>query len=148
MDLDETACSFIHQTLRNVYGPSAGIDPEREKNRCPFIASGAGAVGWDGGLSPCLPLLHNHTSYHSLCSYNERFSRRWIIGNVLESDLLDLWNTPEHMTFRENVQSFLFAPCTRCGFCDMYLKNEQDCFGNTFPTCGGCMWAQGVIQCP
>lgn len=148
MDLDENICSFVQQTLRNVYGPSAGIDPEREKNSCPFISSGAGAVGWDGGLSPCLPLLHNHTSYHSLSSYNERFSRRWIIGNVMESDLLELWNTPEHLAFRESVQSFVFAPCTRCGFCDMYTKNEEDCFGNTFPTCGGCMWAQGVVRCP
>ncbi len=28
------------------------------------------------------------------------------------------------------------------------LLNEEDCFGNTFPTCGGCLWAQGVIRCP
>ncbi|MEX0973885.1 MAG: hypothetical protein WD024_00830 [Bacillota bacterium] len=27
-------------------------------------------------------------------------------------------------------------------------KNQEDCTGNKFPTCGGCIWAQGVIQCP
>jgi hypothetical protein len=27
-------------------------------------------------------------------------------------------------------------------------SNEEDCYGNTFPVCGGCLWAQGVIQCP
>jgi len=26
--------------------------------------------------------------------------------------------------------------------------NEEDCFANPFPTCGGCLWAMGVIQCP
>ena len=148
MDQDERTFSLIQRTLRNVYGPSAGITPERERDRCPFIAGGAGAVGWDGGFSPCLALMHNHTSYHSNCNYNERYSRRWVIGNVMERSLSDLWNTPEHLAFRESVQSFVFAPCTRCGFCDMYTKNEEDCFGNTFPTCGGCMWAQGVVRCP
>jgi hypothetical protein len=27
-------------------------------------------------------------------------------------------------------------------------RYEEDCYGNTFPACGGCLWAQGVIQCP
>jgi hypothetical protein len=30
----------------------------------------------------------------------------------------------------------------------MAEKNEEDCFANSFPTCGGCLWAQGVIQYP
>jgi hypothetical protein len=30
----------------------------------------------------------------------------------------------------------------------MSEANEEDCFGNGFPTCGGCLWAQGVLQCP
>jgi len=148
IDADENTYASISRTLRNVYGIWAGINSERERNSCPFIASGAGAISWDGGLSPCLPLLHNHTTYHAYCSYNERFSRRWVIGNVIEHSLINLWNTPEHVAFRERVQAFTFPPCTKCGFCDMYLKNEQDCFDNPFPTCGGCMWAQGVIQCP
>jgi dihydroorotate dehydrogenase subfamily 1 len=38
--------------------------------------------------------------------------------------------------------------CTSCGACELMNNNEEDCFGNKFPTCGGCLWAQGVIQCP
>ena len=148
LDTNEITNASVYQTLRNVYGPWAGINGNNKRNRCPFIADGAGAVRWDGGLSPCLPLLHDHTTYHAYRSYNERFSRRWVIGNVAEQSLLDLWNTPEHIAFRERVQTFAFPPCTKCGFCGMYQKNEEDCYGNTFPTCGGCMWAQGVIQCP
>jgi hypothetical protein len=32
--------------------------------------------------------------------------------------------------------------------CNLSETNEEACFGNPFPTCGGCLWAQGVIQCP
>lgn len=115
------------------------------ENRCPFVESGAGAIGWDGRFSPCLPLLYSHVSFRD---DRERFSRRWVIGNVTERNLPDLWNAPEHIAFRERVQVFDFSPCTICGGCDLSQANEEDCFGNTFPTCGGCLWAQGVIQCP
>jgi len=120
-------------------------NPEMAGDRCPFIEGGAGAVGWDGSLSPCLPLLHSHVSF---LMQNERFSRRWTIGNVTERSLAELWYTPEHVAFRERVQAFDFSPCTRCGGCEFAEKNEEDCFANVFPTCGGCLWAQGVVQCP
>ena len=41
----------------------AGCDEQSPRDRCPFIAVGAGAISWDGNLSPCLPLMHTHTSY-------------------------------------------------------------------------------------
>ena len=30
----------------------------------------------------------------------------------------------------------------------MASTNGEDCYGNALPACGGCLWAQGVIQCP
>ena len=123
----------------------AGCDSESPSDRCPFIGSGAGAISWDGSLSPCLPLMHTHTSY--LVCY-QRYSRRYVVGNIMEKSLHDLWNDPEHIAFRERVQSFDFAPCTSCGGCELSESNEEDCTGNPFPTCGGCLWAQGLIQCP
>jgi hypothetical protein len=27
-------------------------------------------------------------------------------------------------------------------------ENLEDCFGSPTPACGGCLWAQGFIQCP
>jgi MoaA/NifB/PqqE/SkfB family radical SAM enzyme len=148
MDVDETTYTPIYHAIRNVYDSWAAIDSENARDRCPFIGNGAGAISWDGNLSPCLPLLHSHTSYLGYLQYEERFSRRWAIGNVTERSLSDLWNTPEHIAFRERVQAFDFSPCTICGTCDLSEKNEEDCYGNEFPTCGGCLWAQGVIQCP
>jgi MoaA/NifB/PqqE/SkfB family radical SAM enzyme len=123
----------------------AGRSVEEITNRCPFIEKGAAAISWEGNVSPCLPLLHSHRSY---VDDRERFSKRYPVGNVIERDLNELWNLPEYLAFRKRVQEFEFSPCVSCGGCDLFEKNEEDCFGNTFPTCGGCLWAQGIIQCP
>jgi MoaA/NifB/PqqE/SkfB family radical SAM enzyme len=148
IDIDETTYDPIYQAIRNAHGALAGLNSEVMRNQCPFIANGVGAIGWDGSLSPCLPLLHSHTSYLGFLQNEKRFSRRWSIGNLMERSLSDLWNTPEHIAFRERVQAFDFSPCTTCGSCELIEKNEDDCCGNSFPTCGGCLWAQGVIRCP
>jgi MoaA/NifB/PqqE/SkfB family radical SAM enzyme len=112
---------------------------------CTFIESGSITVAWDGNVSPCPPLSHNHLSY---LHKKKHFSRRYILGNITECDLLDLWNNSEYVAYRQRVQQFAFAPCSTCGGCDLSESNEADCYGNTFPACGGCLWAQGVIQCP
>ena len=115
------------------------------RDRCPFVTDGAVVVGWDGGVSPCLPLLHTCTGY--LHGY-ERIAQRHIIGNVNEQPLIDLWRDPAHGVFRERVRTFDFSPCTFCDGCLLSESNERDCYGNEFPTCGGCLWAQGIVQCP
>jgi MoaA/NifB/PqqE/SkfB family radical SAM enzyme len=112
---------------------------------CPFVEDGSTAIDWEGSLSPCLPLLHSHKNYFEGI---ERCSRRYTIGNVQKHSVKDLWNNPEYLYFRERVQAFEFAPCTYCGGCSLLADNERDCIGNSFPACGGCLWAQGVIQCP
>ena len=123
----------------------AGTNRQTPYGHCPFIKGESGAIRWDGGLSPCLPLMHSHVSYPV---GRERFSRHWTIGNVKELGLADLWNTPEHIAFRERVMAFNFPPCTVCGGCEMSGQNEKDCLLNVFPTCGGCWWAEGAIRCP
>jgi len=112
---------------------------------CTFVESGATAIGWDGSVSPCPPLLHNHVSY---LRSRKRTSQRHIIGSVAQRELLDLWNDPAYVAYRERLQGFGFPPCTFCGGCEMLDSNEEDCLGNGSPACGGCLWAQGVIQCP
>jgi MoaA/NifB/PqqE/SkfB family radical SAM enzyme len=148
IDATEITQKPIYQTMRNLYTNWTGFSTASARNRCPFIVNGSGAVRWDGDFSPCLPLMHSYTCYMGYLQYDKRFSRHWAVGNLKDRSLIELWNDPEHAAFRERVQNFDFAPCTSCGACDMIEKNEEDCFGNTFPTCGGCLWAQGVIQCP
>jgi MoaA/NifB/PqqE/SkfB family radical SAM enzyme len=146
IDLDETTLGPLSHAL--AAGKSVVFSGNRNdgtQGRCPFVENRVMAISWEGNLSPCLPLLHSHTSF---LDRRERFSRRHIVGSVSEKNLQDLWRDPKYVAFRERVQAFDFSPCTICGGCEMGEGNEEDCFGNEFPTCGGCLWAQGVVQCP
>ncbi len=122
-----------------------GIALDEGRDRCPFIERGSTSIAWDGGLSPCLELLHSHTSY---LNGAERTTNRYMIGNVRDRPLPELWNDPEYVAFRERVARFTFAPCARCGSCPLAQENGEDCYGNPAPSCGGCLWAQGLIRCP
>ena len=113
--------------------------------RCPFIEQRSTTVGWEGSVSPCLALLHSHESY---LFEMKRSVTNYRFGNVNETALMNLWHSNEYKAFREKVEQFDFSPCTYCASCEMAEANQEDCFGNTFPTCGGCLWAQGIIQCP
>jgi len=146
MDVDEETAPMLYQVLRSHHNISlGGHNLGDANNRCPFIDAGAAAIRWDGGFSPCLPLLHEHTSY---LNDRERRSRPYVVGNLADRSLADLWYAADHIAFRRRVRAFTFSPCTFCGGCDYSLSNQEDCFGNSFPTCGGCLWAQGVIRCP
>ena len=146
MDLNESTREAFFDALRSGCSITfAGNKLSGANDVCTFVESGSTAIGWDGSLSPCPPLLHNHVSY---LRARKHVSKRHVIGNVAKRALVDLWNDPEYVAYRERVQGFGFAPCTFCGGCDMMDANEEDCLGNGLPACGGCLWAQGVIQCP
>jgi MoaA/NifB/PqqE/SkfB family radical SAM enzyme len=146
MDInDQTGPAFL-QALQSDYNVTfAGNSLGGATDVCSFIESGTISVSWDGAVSPCWPLMHTHTSYlHG----KPHASRRHVVGNVHEQELMDIWMGEAYQAYRQRVQSFAFAPCTFCGGCELSEANEEDCFGNEFPACGGCLWAQGVIQCP
>ncbi len=112
---------------------------------CRFIKDGTTFVRWDGKVSPCMALLHEHKTYlYGL----ERRIKPYFAGDLNQQSLAEIWNSKEYHDFREKVCEFDFSPCHICGGCSYLESNEEDCFGNTFPVCGGCLWAQGVIQCP
>lgn len=146
MDLnDTTQASFLRALRSGANVTFAGNNLGGYNDVCTFIESGSMTVGWDGSVSPCIPLLYDHVSY---LHRRERHSRRHIIGSLAERGLLELWNDPEYVAYRGRVQRFAFSPCTMCGGCEMSASNTEDCLGNTFPVCGGCLWAQALIQCP
>ena len=115
------------------------------RGRCPFIRQGSTAIAWDGSVSPCLPLMHQYESY---LMDMPRSVKRYVIGNITERGIKDIWESREYVDFRKRVDEFDFSPCTVCASCQMAESNEEDCYGNIFPTCGGCLWAQGFIRCP
>ena len=114
-------------------------------NRCPFIEQRSMSVDWEGSVSPCLALLHSHESY---LFDIKRSIHHYRLGNVNDRPLMEIWQSGGYTQFRDKVEQFDFAPCTICASCEMAEANQEDCFGNKFPACGGCLWATGVIQCP
>jgi MoaA/NifB/PqqE/SkfB family radical SAM enzyme len=114
-------------------------------DQCPFIERGSLSVRWDGKVSPCLPLLYTHKHF---LDDRERTSREYFVGDIHESDLLNIWNDDSYRDLRKRLQDFDFSPCTFCNSCEMANENLEDCFGNVQPTCGGCLWGRGFIRCP
>jgi MoaA/NifB/PqqE/SkfB family radical SAM enzyme len=90
-------------------------------------------------------LLHSYKTY---LYGNERRIRSYSPGDINQKTLYEIWNSREYRKFRDKMREFDFSPCHVCGGCSLLEKNEEDCYGNAFPACGGCLWAQGVIQCP
>lgn len=118
---------------------------ERKLNLCPFVDEGVMFVKSNGDVCPCMQLLHSSYTY----LFEER--RKVIscsFGNVSENLLGDIWNEEPYRNFRKKVINFEFPDCTLCDGCDDRLENQTDCMFNSFPTCGACLWAQGVVRCP
>lgn len=131
--------------IDNIYIMNQRID--RKKNSCRFIKDRSTVIKWDGNVSPCMGLLHSYETF--LAPNNiKRKVESYSLGNIKERRLKEIWYSDEYRKFRDRVNDFDFSPCFYCLSCQFALDNIQDCSGNTFPSCGGCLWAQGVIQCP
>ncbi|TEB14665.1 Antilisterial bacteriocin subtilosin biosynthesis protein AlbA [Pelotomaculum sp. FP] len=120
---------------------------DTEAGSCRFVKERCTFIKWDGTVSSCMGLLHSYKTYFTT-GRAEREVTAYVLGDTRKNSLKEIWDGQEYHDFREKVDEFDFSPCLQCGPCDLAEKNEEDCFGNKFPTCGGCLWAQGVIQCP
>jgi MoaA/NifB/PqqE/SkfB family radical SAM enzyme len=146
MDAGDDVVTALVEVLSDRYKVSlAGEEIGSSVNRCPFVHKNSASIRWDGGVSPCLPLLHTHKSH---LDKRLRESREFLVGSLSEKGLLDLWMEPGYLALRERLRDFDFSPCTFCNSCEMPDSNLEDCFGSSVPACGGCLWAQGIIQCP
>jgi len=120
-------------------------DSDANVSRCRFIWEGAACIAWDGGVSPCIPLMHSYTCY---VLRKQKAIQRYLLGTVEQEGIVDIWNSEAYREFRQKIMRFEFSPCVDCGGCELAESNEEDCFGNTFPVCGDCLWARNVIICP
>lgn len=133
----------IAQMSANIYLMGNPISVVTRK--CRFIAERCTFIRWDGEVAPCMGLLHSYTTY---LNDNDRTIRNKSYGNIKDNTLKEIWESDDYAKFRETVDAFDFSYCFSCGGCQNIYDNEKDCFGNEFPTCGGCFWAYGIIQCP
>ena len=117
----------------------------RKTAYCKFVQEGMTFVRADGKVCPCMALLHN--SYTYLSNVRRKITH-CSFGNIKEQPLSEIWNAREYKTFRRKFDDFDFSPCIYCGHCELFAENKADCIGNEHPTCGGCLWAEGVLSCP
>ena len=122
-----------------------GRATSRSEDCCPFVEKGSMSIRWDGQSSPCLPLLHSHTAYLDV---RPREIKEFSFGSVMDHTLREIWQDPDYVALRQRLQQFDFPACLLCNSCDKIDSNQEDCFRNEPPVCGGCLWAQGYILCP
>lgn len=117
----------------------------KSENHCPFIEENTIFIRWDGEVCPCMQLLHNSYTY----LFDEKrkvYAKSY--GNINTKNLSDIVSGIEYLAFKNNVSEFNYPCCTICMGCEDRLENKKDCMYNNEPTCGACLWAQGLIRCP
>jgi len=110
----------------------------------PFRRGRRHGRGLAGNVSPCLALLHDHTSY---LHEKERRSRRYTVGHLGERRLIDLWEDPGYTAFRTASRRSGSRTARSCAGCELSVSNEEDCFGNTHPNLRRVPMGQGLIRC-
>jgi MoaA/NifB/PqqE/SkfB family radical SAM enzyme len=146
MDINQQTVSALSDVLKGMNRLELfGGLLNQNTDQCPFVERGSLSIRQDGKVSPCLPLLYTHEHF---LDDRKRTSKEYFVGDVHENDLSDIWNHANYLELRKRLQNFDFSPCVFCNSCEMANENMEDCFGNIQPTCGGCLWAQGLIRCP
>lgn len=122
------------------------VIPEAEK-RCDFIESGSVFISWNGDVHPCYFLWHKYQCY---VSGWKKYVEPLVFGNLHGKNLIDIWNAPEYISFRQTVSRYDYPLCSNCSLapCDYIYseKFEQDCYTNIIPCCD-CQWCVGVFHC-
>lgn len=145
---------YTHEPLFNLlkYNYNVSVMTNQigtETSKCKFIKERCTFIRWDGTVCPCMGLLHSNSTHTYINTpYSKRNVTPYVLGNLNTENLKNIWYSEEYSKFRDKVDKFEFSPCYTCASCELHEENKEDCFGNTFPTCGGCLWGQGIIQCP
>jgi MoaA/NifB/PqqE/SkfB family radical SAM enzyme len=144
-NMAEAREGFMDVLRSNCHIMLGGESIARKKRYCRFIEEGNTFVRHDGNVSPCMALLHSGVTY---LENNPRKVYHHSFGNAGEQSLGDIWLSEDYAAFRARVRRFEFSPCIQCGGCENRDDNCQDCLGNQKPTCGACLWSEGIISCP
>ena len=148
--LDEISAVFAAaQDVANRTGLDLRL-PElalKEQRKCSFVEEGSAFVSWNGDISPCYFLWHRYDCFAS--GWNQTVKPK-VFGNLVDHDVVHIWNNPEFTSFRTDVLAYDYPSCAGCGLapCDYVQTDDfqQDCHIRNVP-CGSCLWCTGVFQC-
>ena len=146
VDLDEqTRPAMTVLWARAPIWPPPGANGGPQRNHCRFVHEGMLAVAWDGRVAPCLSLLHTHPEH---VNGHWKTVKYHAIGHIDNDALADIWREATYRDFRQRLRAFDFPACFACGGCPDTDTHDTDCYGSPFPSCGECLWAQGIVLCP
>ncbi|KUG24467.1 tungsten-containing aldehyde ferredoxin oxidoreductase cofactor-modifying protein [hydrocarbon metagenome] len=145
MDLRTEYLAPLMELLKKLDRPMPQTRDIPQEYCCPFVQRGSAAITWSGDVSPCIALMH---SYRCYILGREKFIKQYSVGNIVQEKIGDIWNKKNYQSFRDRVLTFDFSPCVQCSGCINSETNEEDCFGNSHPVCGDCLWARSVLLCP
>jgi putative metalloenzyme radical SAM/SPASM domain maturase len=143
-EIFDRSLALADQSKLNLTLP--GIRPKTDRH-CPFVEEDTLFVDWEGTVSPCYFLWH---TYQVMRMGHAKHVNQVSFGNLLEQDLLSVWQGKEYTDFRNKVKQYDYPNChawceTRC---DYVLEGPfyQDCFINDIPCCD-CHWNLGFLNC-
>jgi putative metalloenzyme radical SAM/SPASM domain maturase len=157
LERDET----LFEEMRRIFDEAKGVAestglslhlPEiipSANRKCDFVEGGSAMVSWDGSVHPCYYLWHKYDCYYSERDVHKHIEAK-SFGNLKHSSIENIWNTPEFISFRNEVLKYEFSYCTNCNVspCNLIDTSEfsNDCHTNTVP-CGDCFWCMGMFNC-
>ncbi len=115
---------------------------------CTFIEEDAVFVDVNGTVTPCHQLWHTQPVHMGETKKIHCKS----FGNILEQDLLEIYQSEPYRQFRKAVRRYDYPFCYSCtlGPCSDIIGENQpfqsDCFGIEVP-CGHCLWGFDAIRC-
>jgi MoaA/NifB/PqqE/SkfB family radical SAM enzyme len=114
---------------------------------CPFIQKGSLFITARGDAAPCPELAYTHRARYF---GNERVHGRYLLGNILDRSIEQIWDSEEYIELRKQFLYYDFPDCSYCyrpDLCYHRTAEGRDCFHNPTP-CGECLWSKGIVICP
>jgi MoaA/NifB/PqqE/SkfB family radical SAM enzyme len=119
----------------------------KSERRCPFMEKDALYITAEGYVAPCIYYAHHWTPTINGISREINPVR---FGNIMESNIIDIWHEERYADFRFITKFFILPSCLDCNLeksCQLTLSNQYDCWGNN-PSCSHCPYSRNLVSCP
>ena len=139
------------EEIARCYGLELDLPPltATSERSCRFLRDKAAFIDTSGEVMPCHALWHDYAIYMN--GEKKRMHRK-SFGNLSDTSLLDIWQSPEYAAFRAEASGYEYPFCHSCatGPCPDITGQSSpfvnDCFGSSVP-CGHCLWCLDAVRC-